>query len=316
MVNRQEITKQLKEIGFNHVGWGRSEVSELPNIILPGEQIYECVNGAYEGGFALLIATDIRVLLVDKKPLSFLTVEDMRFDMINEMDYNHRLFGAEISISSGGKNLRFRSYNKLKLRKLIGHVQHSIAESKKKQSTHQDDQVSHLEQINKQLQAYLIAQSQYQMQLQNTMKGGNDNNAVIPAPPKPSHELADYLYAKSLIEEYSQTHNVDLEAETDQPQPSLSQPISVTDVTSNSTAGMSSENEQQDIYNEGMQEVFGKAVRNVNASPSPQSNQSSDIAFNVNPTRIAFSKLPMASRHRKFSKIPEIKPVAALLNRI
>ncbi|HSX47612.1 MAG TPA: PH domain-containing protein, partial [Patescibacteria group bacterium] len=92
----------------------------------------------------------MRVLLVDKKPLNYLTVEDMRFDMISEMDYSHRLLGATISISSGDKNLRFRSYNQARLRKLIGHVQHCMAESKKRIDTHQEGQVQHLEQINKQ----------------------------------------------------------------------------------------------------------------------------------------------------------------------
>src|SRR5438132_639320 len=111
MVSTESVKKQLKRVGFKHNGWGRGEVSELEHILLPDEEVYECVNGIYEGGFALLLATDVRVLLVDKKPLNYLTVEDLRFDMINEIDYSHRLLGAQISIASGDKNLRFRSYN-------------------------------------------------------------------------------------------------------------------------------------------------------------------------------------------------------------
>src|SRR5579884_4222648 len=182
MVSRKEIVDQLKRIGFKHNGWGKGEIAELERIILPDEEIYECVNGAYEGGFALLVATDVRVLLVDKKPLNFLTVEDMRFDMISEIDYNHRLFGADISISSGSKLMKFRSYNQQRLRKLIGHVQHCMAESKEKQTVHADSQVSHLEQINKQLQAYLIAQHQYQMQAMKPVEA-----EILPPPPKPSN---------------------------------------------------------------------------------------------------------------------------------
>src|SRR5258708_3529959 len=128
MVSQESIQAQLKSIGFNQHGWGRTEVNELHHIIIEGEEIYECVNGIYEGGFALLVATDVRLLLVDKKPFNYLTVEDLRFDMINEIDYNHRLLGAYISITSGDKNLKFRSYNQPRLRKLIGHVQHCMAE--------------------------------------------------------------------------------------------------------------------------------------------------------------------------------------------
>ena len=164
MVTRESVEQQLKKIGFNYHGWGRTEISELPNIILPDEEIYECVNGFYEGGFALLIATNVRVVLVDKKPLKYLTVEDLRFDMINEIDYSHRLLMAQISISTGSKTLKFVSMNQPRLRKLIGHVQHSMAENKKKQEEHSEDQKLHLEQINQQLQAYLLAQHQQQQE--------------------------------------------------------------------------------------------------------------------------------------------------------
>ncbi len=162
MVTQQSVEEQLKKIGFNHYGWGRTEIRELPNILLADEEIYECVNGLYEGGFALLVATNIRVLLIDKKPLNYLTVEDLRFDMINELDYSHRLMGARISISAGSKNLKFTSYNQPRLRKLIGHVQHCMAENKKQAADHQEDQRLHLEQINQQLQTYLLAQHQQQ----------------------------------------------------------------------------------------------------------------------------------------------------------
>ena len=101
MVTMEAVEQQLKKIHFNYFGWGRTEVRELPNIILPDETIFECANGLYEGGFALLVATNFRLLLVDKKPMNYLTVEDLRFDMINEIDYSHRLLGARISISTG-----------------------------------------------------------------------------------------------------------------------------------------------------------------------------------------------------------------------
>ncbi len=86
MVSKKSVEAQLKRIHFNYLAWGKTEIQELPNIILPEEHILECVNGMYEGGFALLVATDMRVLLIDKKPLNYLTVEDLRFDMISEID--------------------------------------------------------------------------------------------------------------------------------------------------------------------------------------------------------------------------------------
>jgi hypothetical protein len=86
MVTFATVEQQLKAAGCNFRFWGRSELRELCNILLPGETIAQAVNGQYEAGFALLCATDFRVLLIDKKP-KYLTLKDIRFDMITELDF-------------------------------------------------------------------------------------------------------------------------------------------------------------------------------------------------------------------------------------
>src|ERR1035438_2964716 len=258
MVTRKVVIDQLKKINFKHDGWGRSEVSELPHIILPDEEIYECVNGFYDGGFALLVATNIRVLLVDKKPLNYLSVEDMRFDMISEMDYNHRLFGADISISSGGKNLHFRSYNQARLRKLIGHVQHCMAESKKRQDVHQEGQIQHLDQINKQLQSFLIAQQQYQNEIDNSPKG---DSVKYSEPPKPSNELADFLYAQSLLAHHR--NQVDDQKPNPKQKESKKEQVMPTKVAEsnaddNPTIATTTDNQMQEMYQSALEEAYNQ----------------------------------------------------------
>jgi hypothetical protein len=307
MVSEQSVQEQLKKISFKRHGWGKGELDELAHILLPEEEIYECTNGMYEGGFALLVATDVRVLLIDKKPMNYLTVEDLRFDMINEMDYSHRLFGAQISISAGSKNLKFRSYNQPRLRKLIGHVQHCMAEAKKKQNNHQEDQKQHLEQINQQLQSYLFAQQQHQMQLQQmqmAQQRGNPGGSVqIPEPAKPSPELSDYLFAQSLLAQYQN--------QTGQPgQPGLpaqlvaaAQPQPVQPAAAQLNPAGS---QLDDIYEAGRQEIFGKQQQPVPASLRPLQTQTHPL--DVNPLRIAYSKLPLALRSRKFGLLAHVKP--------
>lgn len=123
----QELEDQLKRIGCNYQIWGRSEIRELAHVLLPGETVEHLVNGTYEGGFAMLAATDQRVLLIDKKPM-YLTLEDVRFDMIAEIDYNHRLLNANVFICTPNKSLRFTAYNHARLRKLFHFVQTRVAE--------------------------------------------------------------------------------------------------------------------------------------------------------------------------------------------
>jgi len=119
------LEEQLKCIGCNFRFWGKAELRELANVLLPGETINHCINGMYEGGFAMLCATDQRVLLIDKKPM-YLTIEDIRFDMIAELDYNHRLLNASTLICTPNKTLRFTAYNHARLRKFYLYVQQRV----------------------------------------------------------------------------------------------------------------------------------------------------------------------------------------------
>lgn len=126
-IRLKQLEDQLKRIGCNYRFWGRAELKELAYVLLPGETVEHCVNGSYEGGFALLAATDQRVLLIDKKPM-YLTLEDIRFDMIVEIDYNHRLLNANVFICTPNKSLRFVAYNHARLRALFHFVQTRVAE--------------------------------------------------------------------------------------------------------------------------------------------------------------------------------------------
>jgi hypothetical protein len=322
MVSTQSVDKQLKRLGFKKHGWGQHEVGELHNILLPDEEIHELVNGFYEGGFALLVATDVRVLLVDKKPLNYLTVEDLRFDMINEMDYSHRLLGAQINIATGNKTLKFSSLNQQRLRKLIGHVQHSMAEIKKKAHSHQEDQKTHLQQINQQLQAYLVAQHQHQIQLQQFQQAQASGQAAPPPPEpvKPSPELSDFLYAQSLLAQHQAlTGQQDLPLQPEilnqvqvapqqqalpPPQPVMEPtPMTAPQTELQATPSMN------ELYADGMQEIFGKREQQAATTEAPAQPTAAPVPsatthhpLEVNPMRIAASKLPMALRNRKFGR--------------
>jgi hypothetical protein len=298
MVSKQSVDEQLTRLGFNLNGWGRAEVRELPSILLPGEEVYELVNGIYEGGFALVLATDVRLLLIDKKPMNYLNVEDLRFDMINEIDYSHRLLGANIRVSTGSKELTFRSYNQARLRKLIGHVQHCMAEGKKQQSQTQVGQNQHLERINQQLQAYLQAQSEYQVQLQRIQAAQQTGAQDLPelSKPAPSHELSDYLLARSLLAQYETQTGKKL-----QPDFAPATILPIEPVASH--IKIPNRSELHELWSAGVQEVFSKHHQQSLSQPTAQPNTNKQHnSFEINPITVAFSRLPMAIRSRRFSR--------------
>lgn len=127
MVSHREVEAQLKRIGVEIRVWGRAEMNELANILLPTEQIIQCLNGRYAGGFAMICATDQRVFIIDKKPL-FLTIEDIRYDMISEINFSRRLLNSTVVISSMNKQVFFTTFRQNRLRELTSYIQYRVIE--------------------------------------------------------------------------------------------------------------------------------------------------------------------------------------------
>jgi Bacterial PH domain len=127
MVTAQYVEEQLKRLGCNFKFWGRPEIRELTNILVPDEIIAGCANGRYSGGFALLCVTNMRLLLIDRKPM-FLTLEDIRFDMIAEIDYSARLLDSTLRIMTPNRTLVFNGWSHHRLRKILNYTQQRVME--------------------------------------------------------------------------------------------------------------------------------------------------------------------------------------------
>lgn len=125
MVDVQTVDRQLRAAGCQFRVFGRFEIHELAKVLAPDETIKQAVFGYYDNGFAVLAVTDQRVILVDKKPM-FLTIEDVRFDMIAEVDFNHRLLDATLHIYTLNKTLTFTSWSHRRLRRLLEYVQQHV----------------------------------------------------------------------------------------------------------------------------------------------------------------------------------------------
>lgn len=133
MIHPDEVKRQIAEVGANSLLWGRAELRELPKILFQGERLYHVLNGRYEGGFAILCTTNHRVLLIDKKPF-YLTLEDTRYDMISDVQFNHRLLDASIWIGTVHKKMIFIAYNHAKLRNLTHFIQQQVMATRQQQS--------------------------------------------------------------------------------------------------------------------------------------------------------------------------------------
>lgn len=127
MIGMNDVRAQLATLNYQPSFWAKKEINELPRIMVPGEKITQISMGWYNGGPALLCCTTERVLLVDKK-LLFLTIEDLRYDIIAEVMYQYGLIDATLTLSYAAKSLRFKSWNNGKLRDIAYYIEQRVME--------------------------------------------------------------------------------------------------------------------------------------------------------------------------------------------
>jgi hypothetical protein len=139
MVHPSVIEARLSHLGIRLSRWFKAEIKELEHILAEHEQIVSVVPGRYFGGFALLVATDQRLLLIDKRTF-FMTVDDIRYDMISEIDFNMRLLDCTLHLFTFNKQHRFTSCKyKKQLRTLTSYVQKRVMELRQYHQTHPND---------------------------------------------------------------------------------------------------------------------------------------------------------------------------------
>lgn len=135
MVHISVIQAQLTALGVRLSRWFTPELKELQQILMDDEKIIAAAPGRYFGGYALLVATDLRLLLVDKRTF-FMTVEDIRYDMVSEVDFSTRIYDVTVHIHTLNKQHDFTSIKyKNQLRSLCGYVQQRVWETRQPQSS-------------------------------------------------------------------------------------------------------------------------------------------------------------------------------------
>ena len=82
--------------------FSRREIQELPNILWDDELPEQCVTGKYHANSGILVATDRRMLFVDKGLLGQLKVDDFPYDKISSLESNRGILAGSIVIHTSG----------------------------------------------------------------------------------------------------------------------------------------------------------------------------------------------------------------------
>lgn len=111
-----EIQSQIKNLGGFESYLGRKEIKELPSILWEDECVENIIQGTYNNGNGILVATNRRLVFVDKGFLFGLKVEDFPYDKISSIQYETGILMGKLTIFTSGNKAIIDNVIKAKVR--------------------------------------------------------------------------------------------------------------------------------------------------------------------------------------------------------
>lgn len=128
------INDDLRRVGFKSYGFMKSETRALPDIIASDEPILGCIYGQYSGGSGMLVATDRRILFVDKKPMHLL-LEEMTFERVVDIGVDWQPFYSMVTLNTRGEKYIFKYVNTKCARIFVRYLETAVIGMKSKQKS-------------------------------------------------------------------------------------------------------------------------------------------------------------------------------------
>lgn len=131
-----EITEQIKKLkpSNNKFYINLKEVKELPNILSKNEEVLDLVQGFYNKGNGLLVATNRRLVFIDKGLIFGLKVEDFPLDKISSIQYETGIIFAKIKIHTTSNVAEIDNVEKSTAREFAEFVREYISKPKEPQN--------------------------------------------------------------------------------------------------------------------------------------------------------------------------------------
>ena len=105
--SKATIKAQLKRCKIGWLGLQSHETAYLPKLLYADEQIHGVIYGLNKGGWAMLLATEKRVIFLDKK-LLFTTRDILTYDMVSSIQSNAVGVTASVTLHTRGGDYSLR----------------------------------------------------------------------------------------------------------------------------------------------------------------------------------------------------------------
>jgi hypothetical protein len=121
------IKKELEDIGVSKLGMVSMEAHYLPQVIDIDEHLGGVVYGLYSEGFAALIATDKKIIFLDKKPF-FVNKDEITYGVVSGVSIEHAGVGSTVTLHTRIKDYKIRAYNQRSLQTFVSYIEsHSLS---------------------------------------------------------------------------------------------------------------------------------------------------------------------------------------------
>jgi hypothetical protein len=120
--HKKRIKKELRDLGLTGLGLLRLESRYLPHIIHPDEHIGGVVCGYNDNGFAMLVATDRRIIFLDKKPL-FVEEDEVNYKVVSGVKFSHAGIGSVVTLHTRIKDYAVRTLNQKTARNFVEYIE-------------------------------------------------------------------------------------------------------------------------------------------------------------------------------------------------
>ncbi|HEY1063900.1 MAG TPA: PH domain-containing protein [Candidatus Saccharimonadales bacterium] len=127
-VRKAEVLTSLRLLGADEYDLLLPETHCLPRLLRPGEVIFGALYGRYHKGReriigrGMLVITDQRIILIDKKPL-YLQEDDIAFDVVSGVDISFAGPAATVTLHTRMGDIDVRTFNKRCGRQFVEAVQ-------------------------------------------------------------------------------------------------------------------------------------------------------------------------------------------------
>lgn len=143
-MQQDEINKVLRQLGAVMYDFWLPETHALPFIIGPDEKINGIVYGRYKRGGAepsvgrgALVATDSRILLVDKKPL-FLKCDELSYKVVSGVTYTRVGPAGTVTLHTRAGDIEIRTLNQNCAHKFVESIEAACFKDRDTKENHHD----------------------------------------------------------------------------------------------------------------------------------------------------------------------------------